>query len=247
MISENEILILIPAFNEQERVGVVIAGVRRNLRESEILVVDDGSTDNTAQAGGMERVRVVRHPFNMGVGTALQTGYKYAVKQGFKYVIQLDADGQHPPEFLPKFLSKLQETEADLIVGSRFLSEERVNLPFARRVGNRIFARLLSLLIRERLTDPTSGYRALKSTVLQFCVQDQYAFDYPDADFLLTLHRSGFRIEEIPVRVDSRMGGTSQHAGLAPIFYTIKMVISLFVIMMRKKKIEQIQKGQSNE
>ena len=240
MISEREILVLIPAFNEEGRVGEVIKGVRKFLGQSAILVVDDGSSDRTAHVSCEEGAVVVSHPFNLGVGTALQTGYKYAVQEGFKYVIQLDADGQHPPEFLPAFTSKLKETEADLIVGSRFLpgSEERMSA--IRRAGNKLFARILSFLINETLTDPTSGYRALKSTVLQFCVQDQYAFDYPDADFLLTIHRSGFRIEEIPFRVDPRLGGTSQHSGLAPLFYSIKMVISLFVIMLRKKSAERI-------
>jgi glycosyltransferase involved in cell wall biosynthesis len=178
---------------------------------------------------------VVRHPFNLGVGTALQTGYKFAVQSGFRYVLQLDADGQHPPEFLSDFVSKLKETEADLIVGSRFLPGSDGRMSVLRRAGNRLFARILSFLINEKLTDPTSGYRALKSTVLQFCVQDQYAFDYPDADFLLTIHRSGFRIEEIPFRVERRLGGISQHSGLTPVFYSIKMMISLFVIMLRKK------------
>jgi glycosyltransferase involved in cell wall biosynthesis len=235
VISEREILILIPAFNEEARLGTVIKGVRRHLPETAVLVVDDGSSDGTATVGRAEGACIVRHPFNLGVGTALQTGYKFAVKNGYKYVIQLDADGQHPPEYLPWFIAKLKETEADLIVGSRFLNDSDGTMSVVRKMGNRLFARLLSLLINEKLTDPTSGYRALKSTVLQFCVQDQYAFDYPDADFLLTLHRSGFRIEEIPVRVDPRSGGISQHAGLKPVFYTIKMMISLLVIMLRKK------------
>ena len=235
MISEREILILIPAFNEEGRVGEVIKGVCTSLAGATILVVDDGSSDRTAEVSTRAGAKVVRHPFNLGVGTALQTGYKFAVKNGYKYVIQLDADGQHPPEYLPWFIAKLKETEADLIVGSRFLNDSDGTMSVVRKLGNRLFARLLSLLIKEKLTDPTSGYRALKSTILQFCVQDQYAFDYPDADFLLTLHRSGFRIEEIPVRVDPRSGGISQHAGLKPVFYTIKMMISLLVIMLSKK------------
>jgi glycosyltransferase involved in cell wall biosynthesis len=235
VISEREILILIPAFNEEGRVGEVIKGVCTSLAGATILVVDDGSSDRTAEVSTRAGAKVVRHPFNLGVGTALQTGYKFAVKNGYKYVIQLDADGQHPPEYLPWFIAKLKETEADLIVGSRFLNDSDGTMSVVRKLGNRLFARLLSLLIKEKLTDPTSGYRALKSTILQFCVQDQYAFDYPDADFLLTLHRSGFRIEEIPVRVDPRSGGISQHAGLKPVFYTIKMMISLLVIMLRKK------------
>jgi glycosyltransferase involved in cell wall biosynthesis len=235
MVTEKDVLILIPAFNEQGRIGEVIAGVRRALPGVTILVVDDGSTDQTAEVSLSSGAVVLTHPFNLGVGGALQTGYKFSVKHGFKYVVQLDGDGQHPPEYLPAFLSRLNETEADLIIGSRFLHGYRTSGSFLRRMGNATFAKILSLLIRERLTDPTSGYRALKQTALKFCVQDVYGFDYPDADFLLTLHRAGFRIEEIPFEVQARSGGRSQHAGLAPFYYIIKMCLSIFIILLRKR------------
>jgi glycosyltransferase involved in cell wall biosynthesis len=239
MISENNILVLIPAVNEEDRVGDVIQGVRQHLQGAKILVVDDGSGDGTARVSRDAGACVVSHPFNMGVGTALQTGYKYAVQHGFQYVIQLDADGQHSPAFLPAFVEKLKETQADLIIGSRFLQRRDHNVPFGRWVGNALFAKLASLLIHENLTDPTSGYRALKSTALHFCIQDTYGFDYPDADFLLTLHRSGYRIEEIPIHVLPRKGGQSQHRGLKPIYYTIKMFLSIFIILLRKKSIQR--------
>jgi glycosyltransferase involved in cell wall biosynthesis len=239
LITDEEILVLIPAFDEGERVGGVIAEVQRYLPQARILVVDDGSRDRTGAASKEAGASVVTHPFNMGVGTALQTGYKYALQNGFEYVIQLDADGQHPPSCLPAFISKLRETEADLIIGSRFLTARKDNGSYPRKVGNKLFAKLLSFLIREKLTDPTSGYRALKSTVLQFCIQDLYGFDYPDADFLLTLHRSGFRIEEIPIDVRPRAGGQSQHSGLRPIYYMIKMFLSIFIILLRKKTVHK--------
>ena len=239
MVSEKDILILIPAFNEEERIATVIREVRQFLPAATILVVNDGSTDRTASVSCEAGASVVTHPFNLGVGTALQTGYKYAVQNGYKYVIQLDGDGQHPPFCLPAFVSKLKETEADLIIGSRFLRGSNANVSLARGLGNVLFAKLITLLIREKLTDPTSGYRALKRTVLQFCVQDAYGFDYPDADFLLTLHRSGFRIEEIPVEVRPRSGGRSQHHGLRPVFYTIKMFLSIFIILLRKKTVQR--------
>lgn len=235
MVSEKEVLVLIPAFNEQDRIGEVIAGVRQTLPDVTILVVNDGSTDQTAQVSLRSGAIVLTHPFNLGVGGALQTGYKFSVQRGFKYVIQLDGDGQHPTKYLTSFLSRLNETEADLIIGSRFLAGYRTSGSFLRRMGNATFAKILSFLIREKLTDPTSGYRALKQTVLRFCVQDIYGFDYPDADFLLTVHRAGFRIEEIPFEVQARSGGISQHAGLAPIYYIIKMCLSIFIVLLRKR------------
>jgi hypothetical protein len=239
MISEEDILVLIPAFNEEERIATVIREVREFLPAATILVVNDGSTDQTAAASCQAGALVISHPFNLGVGTALQTGYKYAVQRGYGYVIQLDADGQHPPSHLPAFVAKLKETEADLVIGSRFLLGSRNNGSVPRKLGNTLFAKLLSLLIREKLTDPTSGYRALKSTALHFCIQDTYGFDYPDADFLLTLHRAGFRIEEIPIEVRPRSGGESQHSGLKPVYYVIKMFLSIFIILLRKKTVHK--------
>jgi glycosyltransferase involved in cell wall biosynthesis len=239
MISEKEILVLIPAFNEQERIEDVINGARQYLPQARILVVDDGSKDGTAAVSRGAGAIVVTHPFNLGVGTALQTGYKYALEQGFQCVIQLDADGQHPPELIPAFVAKLKETDADLIIGSRFLQGKKSNGSFLRRCGNMLLGRIVTLLVRERLTDPTSGYRAMKSTVLRFCVGDMYSFDYPDADFLLTLHRSGYRMEEIPIDVLPRMGGRSQHHGLKPIYYMIKMLLSIFVIMLRPRSVQK--------
>ncbi|MCX6135456.1 MAG: glycosyltransferase family 2 protein [Ignavibacteriales bacterium] len=239
MVSEQDILVLIPAFNEQDRIGAVIVDARREMPKAKVLVVDDGSSDNTADVSRSAGAQVVSHPFNLGVGGALQTGYKFAVQRGFRYVIQLDGDGQHSPAFLRTFLSQLNETEADLIIGSRFIRGYSVKGGFFRTAGNALFAKLLSALIRERLTDPTSGYRALKATVLQFCVQDTYGFDYPDADFLLTLHRAGFKMEEIPIEVAPRSGGMSQHSGLAPIYYMIKMFLSIFIILLRKRTVNR--------
>jgi glycosyltransferase involved in cell wall biosynthesis len=136
MISEKDILILIPAFDEEERVGEVVRGVRNCLPEARILVIDDGSRDRTAQVSREAGACVVSHAFNLGVGTALQTGYKYALRHQYKYVIQLDGDGQHPPSFLKEFVRRLNETEADLVIGSRFLQGSNHGVPFARRFGN---------------------------------------------------------------------------------------------------------------
>ncbi|HCA81694.1 MAG TPA: glycosyl transferase family 2 [Bacteroidetes bacterium] len=235
MLSQKDILIIIPAYNEAESVGEVVRGVHTYLPEAGVLVIDDGSSDATGVVSQQAGALVLRHPFNLGVGTALQTGYKYAVQNHYQYVIQLDGDGQHPTSFLPNFVSKLIETEADLIIGSRFLKQSCGKMPATRHLGNMVFARLVTLLIGETLTDPTSGYRALKSTALQFCVGDMYGFDYPDADFLLALHRTGYRIEEIAIDVHPRKRGVSQYVGLKPIYYVIKMFLSIFITLLRPK------------
>ena len=238
MSPKKNTLILIPVFNEVDRIGAVIRGVRQHAPQADILIVDDGSGDGTPQSLENETAHLIRHPFNLGVGTALQTGYKYAVREGYEYLIQLDGDGQHDPAYLPAFYSSLSGGDADVVIGSRFLANDEYTMSFPRRMGGRIFSILLSLLIHEKITDPTSGYRAMKRRVLDFCIGDEYGFDYPDADFLLTLHRSGFTLTEIPVKISARSGGQSQHRGLRPVYYLLKMFLSIFIILLRKKSVK---------
>lgn len=234
-MENREVLIIIPAFNEANRIGAVIDGIRNNLPQADILVVDDGSGDLTAEVSRKAGARVVRLPFNLGVGAALQTGYKFAVKHNYQYLIQLDGDGQHDPAFLPSFFQAIQTSDGDLVIGSRFLSGVRYEGSLTRITGIRFFGWLVSVLTGRRLTDPTSGYRALKRPVLEFCAQDLFSFDYPDADFLLTLHRAGFNIKEIPVKMNPRAGGRSQHRGLGPFAYIFKTLLSLLVNLLRRK------------
>lgn len=230
---KNSILVLIPAYNEAQRVGAVITGVKKHLPSADIVVVDDGSEDQTAAAAAAAGAKVIRLPFNLGVGAALQTGYHYATAGNYTFLIQLDADGQHDPTYLPVLLKALEQTGADLLIGSRFLADSYTGSRI-RGAGNRFFARLVSFLIGERLTDPTSGYRALRRAVFLFCSQTSFSFEQPDADFLVLLHRKGFKIKEIPITVKPREGGRSQHYGLRPVVYLFRVLLSLFVNMLRK-------------
>jgi len=228
------ILIIIPALNEAGRIERVLSSVKNTAAEADILVINDGSTDKTAEIAENMGVAVVNLPFNVGVGAALQTGYKYAALHGYNYLIQLDADGQHKPEYLPQFISFLINEDADLLIGSRFVNNTNTRTPFSRRAGILLFAKITSRLIHYRLTDPTSGYRGMKKKLIQFCATENFSFDYPDANFLLTLHRAGFKVREIPVEMETRSGGISQHSGLKPVAYMIKMFLSIFVILLRK-------------
>lgn len=229
-------LILIPAFNEEERIGEVISGCRKYLSKGiDLLVINDGSTDGTLSVCEREGVDVINTPFNQGIGNALQTGFRYAIENNYNFLINLDADGQHDPDDLPKFINKLQENNVDIVIGSRFLEKYKYKGSVIRVIGIRFFSKLVSLLIRERITDVTSGYRGMNRAALNFTIIDTFNFDYPDADFLLTLHRAGFRFSEIPVTMKKRIGGKSQHRGLKPIYYIVKMLLSIFIILLRKK------------
>ena len=234
MEKRSDILIIIPALNEAGRIERVLTNVQNTVKNADILVIDDGSTDDTAVIAKNMGVMVISLPFNVGVGAALQTGYKYAAKHSYDFLIQLDADGQHKPEYLPQFIDVLVNKEADLLIGSRFINYTKKNTPLSRRAGILLFAKITTMLIRHQLTDPTSGYRGMKKKVIEFCATENFSFDYPDANFLLTLHRAGFKVREIPVEMEVRSGGVSQHSGFKPIVYMIKMFLSIFVILLRK-------------
>ena len=226
-------LVVIPAFNEAESVGAVVADVRGALPQGRVLVVDDGSSDRTAQAAREAGATVLRLRMNCGYGVALQAGYKYAVRHGFDVVAQMDADGQHLAEYLPAMVASVAGDEADIVIGSRFLDGDGHYRPsLARRAGMELFGRIASIVMRQPVTDPTSGYQAMNSRVTRFFCSGVYPTDFPDADVLILLHRSGFRIREAPVKM--RMyDGPSMHGGHGSVYYVYKMLLSILLTMLR--------------
>jgi glycosyltransferase involved in cell wall biosynthesis len=227
------ILVIIPAYNEGARIGEVVRRVRETAPEHDVLVVNDGSRDGTGPEAAAAGAEVVSHPFNLGYGVAIQTGYKYAVEEGYEYLIQLDGDGQHDPAFIPELLAPVTAGETDFALGSRFLGVGTYEPSGARRVGMAFFRRLVSLLIGHRITDSTSGYQAFNRRVIRFFTTEVFPCDYPDADMLITLHRAGFRIREVPVRMHANAAGKSMHSGWKPMYYMFKMLLSIFVTLLR--------------
>jgi len=229
-------LIVIPAYDEESRILDVIKRCAIYLNDKvDLIVVNDGSNDRTLEVCEDKGINVISIPFNLGVGNALKTGFKYAIENNYQFVITIDADGQHNPDDIPKFIEKLKTGECDIVIGSRFLNGNKYEGSKPRIIGIKIFARIISFLINERITDVTSGYRGMNRNVLFFTIIDTFNFDYPDADFLLTLHRAGFRFLEIPVIMKKRIDGTSQHKGLKPLYYIFKMFLSIFITLLRKK------------
>ncbi len=225
---------IFPAFNEAPRIGRAVAGVRAALPQADILVIDDGSRDGTADCVRAAGARVVSHPFNLGYGVALQTGYKYALARGYDFVLQLDADGQHEPRDLPALLEVVASGRADVAIGSRFLGGGSYRAPLARRIGMRLFAVIASTVTHTRVTDPTSGFQALNRRVVQYYASPAYPVDYPDADVLIMLHFAGLRFVEVPVRMYPA-AGKSMHGGLKPFYYVFKMFLSIFMVFLRGK------------
>ena len=234
----HNILIIIPAYNEGSRISMVVNQVRETYPDYDVAVINDGSKDNTAQAAREAGAVVVSHPFNLGYGVAIQTGYKYALAKGYDFAVQIDGDGQHDPAFIPRLLAPVISGETDFALGSRFLEAESYAPSFARRIGMLFFRRLVSLLIKTRITDTTSGYQAFNRKVIRYFTTEVFPCDYPDADMLLTLHRAGFCIMEVPVRMKASASGKSMHAGWMPLYYIFKMLLSIFVTLLRKKEIE---------
>jgi glycosyltransferase involved in cell wall biosynthesis len=230
------ILILIPAYNEGASIGELVRQVRESYPNYRVVVVNDGSRDNTAQVARTAGAEVVSHPFNMGYGVAIQTGYKYALAKGYDFLVQIDGDGQHDPAFIPKVLAPVLDGETDFALGSRFLDAKSYEPSLARQVGIGFFCRLVSVLIGMRITDTTSGYQAFNREVIRYFTTEIFPCDYPDADMLLTLHRAGFRIREVPVRMYASPNGKSMHAGWKPLYYMFKMLLSIFVTLLRKEQ-----------
>jgi hypothetical protein len=234
-------LVVVPVYNEERKIASVIQGVKESFSEIDVLVVDDGSTDRTKEEALKAGAKVTTHPFNLGYGTALQTGYKFALEKGYEAIVQMDGDGQHDPSFVPELLGVIQRGEADIVIGSRFLKTgstiwagEIYQVPFIRRLGMRVFGTITSLIIQQKITDSTSGYQAMNRRALKWVSSDKFPWDYPDADVIIMLHRAGFRIKEAPVHMFENQDRKSMHSGWKPIYYVFKMFLSIMVTLMRK-------------
>jgi len=228
-------LIVIPAFNEEKNIGRVLEGIRRCAPEIPVLVVNDGSRDLTARISREHGAKVISLPFNSGYGVTLQTGFIFALKNGYTTVLQMDADGQHDPRYIVDMLQEIQHENLDVVIGSRFLGDNNYKTTFLKRIGMFIFGNLASLFCGQRVSDPTSGFQALKGKAIHFVASEYYPPDYPDADFIIMLHRYGFKTREIPVTMHPSPGNKSMHSGHKTIYYVFKMFLSIIVTLLRQK------------
>ena len=233
-MNKNNLAIIIPAYNEAGRIATSIAGIRK-FSNADIVIVNDGSDDDTAGEAKAAGARVIELPFNLGYGAALQTGFKYALDKGYEFAVQMDADGQHDPLSMEALISPVLRDEIDVVIGSRFLDKGNYKAPFVRRMGMYFFGIITSVVTGRRITDPTSGFQALNKKVMEFYASDAYPADYPDADVIIMLHRQGFRFKEVPV-IMHNAAKRSMHGGiLKPLYYIFKMMLSIFVTLLRKE------------
>jgi glycosyltransferase involved in cell wall biosynthesis len=225
-------LVIIPAFNEEQNIKAVIQHVKAQPFPKDVLVVDDCSSDQTATVAKKVGAKVVSLICNLGYGAAVETGYKYAMENNYGIVVQLDGDGQHEPRCISDLIHALHHQRADVVIGSRFLGKNSCYRPtLLRKIGMRFFQWVIRLCIHETITDPTSGYQALDKRVVRFFVENNlYPTDYPDADIILLLHNVGFKIVEVPVVMYQSTTGKSMHSGFKPLYYMIKMLLSIFSV-----------------
>lgn len=229
------ILIIIPAFNEEASLPGVIRDLREHVPEADILVVNDGSSDATSRAAAEQGVTVLDLPFNLGIGGAMQTGFRYAKRNDYDAVVQFDGDGQHSAAEIMKIVGPVAAGEADLVLGSRFLNPGSYRAPFMRRLGIYIFSTVLSRILETRVTDSTSGFRAANRRVIMFC-SESYPDDYPEVEALVLLHRNGMAIREVPVSMRERTGGISSITPLRSAYYMIKVLLAILIDLMKKTR-----------
>ena len=232
-MSAPRVLVIVPAYNEEESLSATLDELRRKAPGLDVLVVDDGSRDRTAQVARDCGVPVVRHPVNLGVGGALQTGFRWALRQGYSVGVQLDADGQHDPAYLEVLLEPVLGGTCDVSIGSRYIARSGYRAPLARRLGMLLFSSIVRLTVGQRITDTTSGFRAYGRDVMEICQHD-FPKDFPDAPLLIDLARRGFRLSEVPVQMRAREAGRSFYTLTKSLYYPYKnMLASLMVLLKR--------------
>lgn len=225
---------VVPAFQEEAAIGAVVAEIHAFDPGIDVVVVDDGSSDGTASAAAAAGAAVVRLPFNLGIGAAVQTGFRYALEHGYDRAVRLDGDGQHDPAQLAALIAPLERDEADVVTGSRFREgEEGYRPPLARRVGITWFARLVSVLSGQRVTDTTSGFQALNGRGIALFARD-YPSDYPEVEATVLLLKHRLRLVEVPVQMREREHGTSSITLVRSVYYALKVTLALLVAMGRR-------------
>jgi glycosyltransferase involved in cell wall biosynthesis len=230
-------LAVIPAYNESSTLPGVIRALRERAPQFDPLVIDDGSTDDTAELGQALGACVLRVPFNLGIGGAVQAGFVYALENRYDYVAQVDADGQHDPSELAGLVTAMQTSNVDMVCGSRFLSSDyHYPAPISRRTGIHIFAFLLSRLVSSPISDPTSGFRLYNRRAIQLFARD-YPHDYPEVEAVLMLHNHRLRMREVPVKMYVRGGGRSSISTGKSAYYMVKVLLAILVGLGRRRPV----------
>ena len=232
------ILVILPALNEGRNIALAVRRIRALLPQADALVINDGSSDDTSAEAKSAGAQVLELPYNLGIGAAVQAGFQFARANNYDIVLRNDGDGQHAPEANIELLARLQAGDVDVVIGSRFIDARGdYGTPLPRRLGSAILARLLSAIIGQRVTDPTSGCAAFNRRAINLFA-DAYPHDYPEPEAIVMLHRSGLRQVEAPVKMMPRQHGDSSITPLRSVYYMIKVILAILINLLRRPHLE---------
>ena len=232
-------LIVIPAYNEDESILQTLEDIISQKLGFDIVVVNDGSKDNTSNKVLEAGIDILNLPCNLGYGAAVETGFRYAIKNEYTRVVLMDSDGQHDPKFIQAMVNAMDTENFDVIIGSRFKGTVNYDIPITRKLGIVFFRKIVKLITKQDVLDVTSGFQLLNQKAIRFPLNDNYPSDYPDSDVIAKLLLSGFKVYEVPVTIHARGTGSSMHSSkLKATYYIYKMILSLLLVVLthRMKK-----------
>lgn len=228
-------LVIIPAYNESDSIVDTIRNIQKKAPDFDYVVINDCSKDNTLQLLKDNHINYLNLPVNLGIGGAVQTGYKYALENEYDLAVQVDGDGQHDPSYLNKLAEVMETQHADMVIGSRFIENQGFQSTFMRRMGITYFTKMIKILTGKTITDPTSGFRMANKEVIAIFARE-YPRDYPEPESIVSLLRMGKTIVEVPVEMKERQGGISSIRFSNSIYYMIKVSLAILIECTRKKE-----------
>lgn len=226
-------LIIIPAYNEEESIVELISEIKNAAPDFDYVVINDHSKDNTLDLCKRNKIRVIDLPINLGIGGAVQTGYRYACQNDYDYAVQLDGDGQHDPAYLSVMYKRITADNADMVIGSRFIEKRGFQSSTTRRLGIRFFTVLIKLLTGVVISDPTSGFRIVNRNIMEKFAMD-YPRDYPEPESVVSILKGNGKVEEIPVQMRERRGGVSSINIKKSVYYMVKVTIAMIMERIRR-------------
>lgn len=226
-------LVIIPAYNEEGSIAAVVENIQKHAPDADILVVNDGSQDRTGRKARESDALVINLPYNMGIGSAVQSGFIFAKEKGYHNAVQVDGDGQHPASEISRLLAAL-DNGVDMAIGSRFVQPTSYRPPFFRALGIKVFSFMVSLILGKKVYDTTSGFRALSRKAI-LLLTETYPHDYPEVESLITLHKHGMRFVEVPVEMNYRQEGKSSISVKASIYYMLKVTLAVLVAVIKRR------------
>ena len=236
-MSKEKVLFVIPAYNEAENIEKVLKELKKDAAFADVLVINDCSKDNTREIVLSNDVKCITGVFNLRYAMAVQTGIKYAARNGYDYVIQFDADGQHIAKEAIKLYRKMKENNSDIVIGSRYLVDMGYPCPFFRKIGTKLFSNIIKLVCKQKIADPLSGFQCLNRRVIEHYAKMGNYPEFPDANLVIEMLLMGYKITEVPVKMRLREAGESMHGGIIkPIKYMINMFYTIVFVLIQNPR-----------